>query len=373
MTRVIVNLVSEQTTPNFLFVKEIQQPGDRLLFISSEKFKERIDWIVNALDCKNCETDRIVLPHGVEEEWSQMILLIKEKLSNEHQYIVNLTCGTKYMISAVPKAFDDLNVEFFYIPFPKNIILKINDETIRQIGYRMSIKEYFNCNNTSISDKKDCHQDEKYTNSIFEKFVGGHLDFDVIEKIRIGYRGDQKVNIKDVETKHTDKKPQIPNLSEFLSGISYPLEDSNLLSKKDTVYLTGGWFEEYVYSLIKNKINPQDIQLGVDLPISDNKHVNNRDLDVVFTYENKLFVIECKTGIDKEIILSETVYKAAALKNERLGKLSAYTSIFSLSDENEKFKDIARAMNIVFYDKSFFIDAEKFKSIISDINRKAKG
>jgi hypothetical protein len=281
------------------------------------------------------------------------------------------------MISAVPKAFDDFDAEFFYIPFPKNIILKINDETSRNIKYRMSIKEYFNCNNTSISAKKDCHQDEKYTNSIFKKFVGGHLDFDVIEKIRIGYR-EKKVNIKEVETRieteeDNGKKPQIPNLSKFLSGISFPLEDLNFLSKKDTVYLTGGWFEEYVYSLIKSEIKPQDIQLGIDLPITENKHISKRDLDVVFTYENKLFVIECKTGIDKEKMLNDTVYKAAALKNERLGKLSASTSIFSLSGENEQFKDIAMAMSIVFYDKSFFTDAEKSQSIISDINRKAKG
>jgi hypothetical protein len=372
MARIIVNLVSEQTTPNFLFVKEMKQSGDALLFISSEKFEERIDWIVNALEDTNCTIDRIVLPKGVEEKWLQMIAIIKEKLSKEHQYIVNLTCGTKYMISAVPKAFDGFNAEFFYIPFPKNIILKINDETSIDIKYRMSVKEYFDSNNTSIPKTKPLSQEKEYTSQIFKKFVDGELDFNVIEKIRIGYRG-RRINVKDVETREdTDKKPQINNLSEFLVDISFPFKD-NLLEKNDTVYLTGGWFEEYVYSLITNEIKPQDILLGVELPIAQNRNVNNRDLDVVFTYENKLFVIECKTGIDKESILSETVYKAAALKNERLGKLSAYTSIFSLSGENEQFGDIAKAMNISYYDKSFFADEEKFKLIISDINKKAKG
>lgn len=373
MGRIIVNLVSEQTTPNFLFIKEKQQQGDTLLFISSNRFEQRIDWITQAIGCENCETVKIVLPEGGEEKWSQMIGVIKEKLSKEHQYVVNLTCGTKYMISAVPKAFEGFNAEFFYIPFPKNIILRIGDETGIEIKYRMSVKEYFDCNNTVIPNSKSLSQDEEYTNSVFEQFVGGKLDFDVIEKIRIGYRN-KKVNIKEVETKENAKeKPQINNLSKFLSDISFPIKEDNFLSKNDTVYLTGGWFEEYVYSLIKNNIQPQDILLGVELPITDNKSVSRRDLDIVFTYENKLFVIECKTGIDKELILSETVYKAAALKNERLGKLSASTSIFSLSDENERFKDIAKAMSIIFYDKSFFIDKEKLKSIISDINKKAKG
>lgn len=348
-----------------------------MLFISSNRFEQRIDWITQAIGCENCETVKIVLPEEGEEKWSQMIGVIKKELSKEHQYIVNLTCGTKYMISAVPKAFEGFNAEFFYIPFPKNIILKIGDKTSMEIKYRMSVKEYFDCNNTVIPKSKlFLAQDEEYTTSVFNKFVGGKLDFDVIEKIRIGYRN-KNINIKEVETRdNTDeKKPQIPNLSEFLSDISFPAnkEKDGFLLKSDTVYLTGGWFEEYVYSLIKNKIQPQDILLGVELPITDNKSINNRDLDVVFTYENKLFVIECKTGIDRELLFNETVYKAAALKNERLGKLSAYTSIFSLSDENERFKDIAKAMNITYYDKSFFTDKEKFESILSDINKKAKG
>ena len=49
MSRVIVNIISEQTIPNYLFIKEIFQPGDSLLFIASQKFSERIGWIVQSL------------------------------------------------------------------------------------------------------------------------------------------------------------------------------------------------------------------------------------------------------------------------------------------------------------------------------------
>jgi hypothetical protein len=175
--------------------------------------------------------------------------------------------------------------------------------------------------------------------------------------------------IKETSKEYTP----IPGLKQFLGSIKFPALSVNQLTKYEIQFLTGGWFEEYIFSLIKNKIQPQDIVLGIGLPISDNRAISNRDLDVVFTFENKLFVIECKTGIDKESILNETVYKAAALKNERLGKLSAYTSIFSLSGQNERFKDIAKAMNITYYDRSFFDNEEKFDSIIKDINKKAKG
>ena len=373
MKRTIVNLISEQTTPNFLFVKEMIQIGDELLFISSEKFEERIDWIINALDYTNCTINRIILPDGTEEKWTQMIELIRQHLSKNRKYIVNLTCGTKYMISAVPKAFDDFDTEFYYIPFPKNIILTIGDNTCKQINCRMTVKEYFDCNNTSIPKQKGLTKSEEYTHSFFVKFTKGQVNYDVIEKIRVGYR-EKRITIADIETKKDEeKKPQISELSGFLSEIDFNPQEAGFLSKDETIYLTGGWFEEYTFCLLKRHFPEHDFALGVGLPISSMKGVNNRDLDVVFTCENKLFIIECKTGIDKESILSETVYKAAALKNERLGKLSANTFIFSLAGENEVFKEIAKAMNIAYYDRSFFSDEGKISIIVSNINKKAKG
>jgi len=373
MKRTIVNLVSKETTPNFLFIKEMMQPGDKLLFISSKIFEERIDWIIRALNIAHVEINRIILSSGIEEKWTDMIADIRQTISNDNQYVVNLTCGTKYMISAIPKAFDGFAVTFYYIPFPRNTILTIGDESFRDINYRMSVKEYFDCNNTNIPSQKELLQSEAYTQSFFEKFVNEEVNFEVIEKLRVGYRKTKikHITIEEIETKvDEEKKPQIPELSKFLNQSDFTPKTEGVLSKYEIEYLTGGWFEEYVYSLIVEKIQPQDIALGMGLPISENITVSNRDLDVVFTIENKLFVIECKTGIDKESILSETVYKAAALKNERLGKLSAYTFIFSLSTANEQFKDIAKAMNITYYDRSYFVDKGKIDSIISDINKK---
>lgn len=381
MKRTVVNLISEQTTPNFLFIKEMIQIGDELLFISSEKFKERIDWIIKALGCENCVIDQIILPDGAEEKWAQMIQLIKQNLSKDKKYIVNLTCGTKYMISAVPKAFDGFDAEFYYIPFPKNTILKIGDETCKKINYRMSVKEYFDCNNTSIPNQKELTKSKEYTQIFFQFFLNGTIffDFDVVDKLR-SYREKNMVDIETIEKEGIPKinpksreYPPVSGLMNFLEKIHFPVQTDGKLTKYEIQFLTGGWFEEYVFSLIQEKICPQDILLGVVLPITDNRQVSPRDLDVVFTYENKLFVIECKTGIDKEILFNETVYKAAALKNERLGKLSAYTSIFSLSGAIESFKDIAKAMNIAYYDRSFFDNKEKIGLIISDINKKAKG
>jgi len=64
MSRVIVNIISEQTIPNYLFIKEIFQPGDSLLFIASQKFSERIGWIVQSLGFADI---------SVESDWRNKI------------------------------------------------------------------------------------------------------------------------------------------------------------------------------------------------------------------------------------------------------------------------------------------------------------
>lgn len=373
MKRILVNLVSEQTTPNFLFIKEMLQENDELLFISSEKFKNQIDWILKAVNETDCIINKIILPDGIEEDWTFMISLINQNLFKDNKYIVNLTCGTKYMSSAVQKVFENFNAEFYYIPFPKNIILKFGDKIVKEISYRMSIKEFFDCNNTPIPKHKNITKSEEYTRSFFNLFTNSKVSYDVIEKIRIGYRN-KTVKITDIETKENEeKKPQIPDLSKFLSKIDFTQQEKEYLNKNETEYLTGGWFEEYIFSLIIEKISPQNILLGVELPITENNQISRRDLDIVFTFENKLFVIECKTGIDREYMFNETVYKAAALKNERLGKLSANTLIFSLAGENNNFKEIAKAMNIQYFDRTYFTEEEKESFIFSYINKKAKG
>ena len=107
--------------------------------------------------------------------------------------------------------------------------------------------------------------------------------------------------------------------------------------------MTGGWFEEYIYYKIQRYINPQDIKLGVLIKRTENR--NQNDLDVVFTSGNKLFVIECKTGISGVGMFHETVYKATAIKEAVLG-LSANTFIVSLTPEDTDLKNTAKNMGI---------------------------
>jgi len=374
MKNCIVSLISEQTVPNFLFIKDRIEMQDSLLFISSDKFKNRVEWIKKALGYANCHTDEVLLNDGEEEQWDKIVTAIKKKLSPDIHYKVNLTCGTKYMMLAVHQAFQGYAADFYYIPYPKNTVLEIAKNLSAPLSYRISIEEYLTNYGVKFTEKK-LTQSKDYTESFFNLFVQGRLSdsYKVIDSLR-NYR-DKHIDIQTIETIQSDneKRPQIPGLSSFLSKIKFPLEEQGKLSKKETEYLTGGWFEEYVYHRIENRIHPQDIKLGLTISRPDEldkrKHVN--DLDVVFTYGNKLFVVECKTGILGQAMFNQTVYKAASIKEILLG-LSGNSYIFSLAGEDEKLEPITKTMGINYFHRSFFVNNDKFEKIVEDINKKAK-
>ena len=98
------------------------------------------------------------------------------------------------------------------------------------------------------------------------------------------------------------------------------------LLKDEIVYLTGGWFEEYVfnevYGLAEDRVF-DDAMMGVTIE-SLNKTTN--ELDIAFMKSNVFYHIECKTlGDEKEqkIIRDEVYKKGAILKQLGLGEKRA--------------------------------------------------
>lgn len=391
MTRVLVSIMSDQTIPNYIFIKEMFKIGDELLFISSKKMEHKIDWITSTLNYVNCNISKIILLENEEERWFSMCQNIGNQINDKKEYHVNLTGGTKYMSMAIMQIFEGTKSHFYYIPFPKNNILspKNNDVTI-PINYRVGIKEYMNLHNVKYKNKTVV-ESEEYTDNFFCIFTGNifsdiHKEtinllrlYRTLSKINNSFRESKKIEIELIVKGITNSKnqnfPSIPNLIDFLKIIEFPMINDKVLYESEIQYLTGGWFEEYVHNLIIRNIKPTDIALGVD--IQQNEYTNKNDLDVVFTYGNKLFVIECKTGISKtqergeEVMFKEIAYKASTIKATLLG-LPSNSFICSLSEGKEHFSNVSRKMGILFYDKSYFIIPEKFDFFINEIKNIAK-
>ncbi len=370
---ILVNIIDAgDPLPAYLFLKEHLQEGDKLLFIAAHgdewmaqhisKVAEIDDSIVTIASMANKEDNhkyehicRAIIPH----------------LNKEEHYKVNLAGGTRYLCIAVEKVFELYQAQYFYVKTRENIIVSTiydyslydNDDIAKPIRYRMTLAEYL----TLHGLKHDVNEHKKHTplkspeavHRFFRAYAYGNLtggDFYAINLLRKHYRDMRNdLPIQQLIQKGIGMdNPKIPHLQAMLNRTGFRPAKSKVLTHEEVNYITGGWFEEYIYYLIHDSIHPDEIATGVRIARPNVGNIHNNELDVVFIKNNRLFVVECKSGIASEHLFNEIVYKSCALREALLG-LTSYSYIFALrNDEEGRLKKIARMMNITFCDKEDF-------------------
>ncbi len=373
--KTLVNIISrEHPLAAYLFIKEYYEEGDRLLFIAANEDLDCITPLVNALKVDKGVVQRIVLRRDADKyTYERICRVINSLIDPNTEYYVNLAGGTRYMALSVQHVFSNYKSTFFYIQTRENLIVKTifdnsiydNDDEILPIKYRMTLGEYFSVYGLThdletLGVPVASVQQVQAMFNLFSKRLLRNSDYKVLDVLREKYRGWKYLDIHEVETTLNDKMIPIPNLSQFLEFIHFTPAKQGVLSQEELDYLTGGWFEEYVYYLIKAVVQPDDIAIGVRIDgCTEIRH--NNELDVCFIKNNQLFVIECKSGIHSESMFNEIVYKVCALKEVLLG-MECNSYIFSLKkDPSGDLKKIAKYMGITFCDFDVLTREDKLR------------
>lgn len=304
MAKVLISLVSQQRIPNVLAIMDPYFGDvDEYLFISSDRM-QKADVVKHIIEATGIDQSRsqtlIVKPH----DWQNIrVCLDKANLSNDDRYFINLTGGTKIMPLAVFSFFSDKawNVNYFYFPIAKNVIQQVsqkrpNVET--PISYKVSIRTYLTSYGINL-EKGDFESGSKpiavsrqlldfyllqktspHTKTNFWSIAGG------LRKFR--YRT-EPITICSID-----------GLDLLIQKIKMPLVDNDHISPSEIQYLTGGWFEEWIYQETKEILNLSNEAIGRNLVINwlgkDAQHGRN-ELDIVFIYDNMIHIVECKTGL----------------------------------------------------------------------------
>ena len=111
---------------------------------------------------------------------------------------------------------------------------------------------------------------------------------------------------------------------EMLNKHGFEIKDRLIrkdMKKDEIIYLTGGWFEEFVfnevYDLVQNNIL-DDAMIGVKI---ESPSGTSNDLDIAFVKDNSFYHVECKTlgNEEDQSIVRDEVYKKGAIST-LLGK-----------------------------------------------------
>ena len=386
MAKTLVNIIAEDNPiPAYLFIKEKYEEGDRLMYISAKDTEDDLDALSELFSIPSSQIDEIVLKNDVDElTYEKICRAVLIRLNHDTHYCVNLAGGTRYMALAVQQVFEKFDSVFYYVHLEENVIVQSafddkidnNDDLFFPIQYRMSIAEYLRAheieNNLAQFEHVPIRSEAESVHffNLFTKKMLSEEDFETLELLRLYYRGRKRINIRNTELSANPKRPAVPFLSDFLNDIGFVPEVNGVLNRDELDYLTGGWFEEYTYYLVKKYIKPQDIALNVKISRNGVRH--NNELDVVFTKGNKLFVIECKTGVQTERMFNEIVYKLCAVSEALLG-VSCYSFIFSLKkDDDNMLKRIASNMDISFIDHEILLSPRKLRLAMVGIDLMAK-
>lgn len=364
MSKTIVNIITEDNPiPAYLFIKEMYKEGDKLMYISAKDTEDDLDALSDMFSVPAYNIEEIVLKHNMDEfTYEKICRTVKVYLKEDVNYCVNLAGGTRYMALAVQQVFEDYNATFYYVQVEENMIVKskfddaINndDDYFYPISYRMKIAEYLRAHEINhdlgkyrhVPSYSKAESVKMYNLYVYEEINSEYRD--TLKALRENCRKRSQIRIREVEKSHGKNEPLVPKLSQFLARINFIPRTSGILNRQEIDYLKGGWFEEYVYYLVKRYVKPQDLALGVRIWRRNVRH--NNELDVIFTKGNKLFVIECKTGVGSDSLFNDIVYKACAIKEALLG-VSCCSYIFSLKkDDTNNLKRIAELMDITFLD-----------------------
>lgn len=419
---VLVSLVSEQTVPNYLSFKTFCE-ANAYFFISTQRMEDpvkgnRREWLIKAADIREDQTTMILVNPEIREDVLEKLSRIpwQEQFS---RIIVNITGGTKMMSLATWEFFHPITSEIWYLPINSNDYHLVSDSSVkRTVTYHMSVDEYLACCGISREANQFREKpplfDQETNDALFSQLIDFEQCHRPAELIRLLFRDDDAplknqidkrigagklikmaqatgsqlpvlperksgIDLKDekilaaFQAKMDSHDEAIPEskrakLKEigsfdfifgFFDKIGLPYEVKDLLLKDQVNYVTGGWFEEYTYYLLKRISGQPDshFKLGVVLDSNRDSYFTSNDLDVVMVYNNNLYVIECKSGgMEENELFNKTVYLQAALR--KYFGLSVRSVLMTLSSTSDSQKKKAETLGISLIDRAVILDPQ---------------
>lgn len=397
MRTLLVSLVSDQTVPNVQLIKEFKSRVTDYLFISTETMEKKgcRRWIEKTTQIESLEP--LIVGEYSYDDIQQKLGLFD--FSVYEKIIVNLTGGTKVMTLAAHDFFREEGADIFYVTGSDKKYIKIFPGKKKQVDVlveNLTVKEYLNAYGFDLELNTNKEFESIYTNRMFQLFCTGEIEKHVDE---INY-------LRKFRSKGLKEKDWNERISSFITLIGLIPENENKLNYNEVKFLTGEWFEQFIFNKIKEELNLDDtmIMSGVKLlkEVKDNESnivksllqaetINNikpdNEIDVMFMSGGRFYVIECKTSIidiqeseierngkiekqRKEInILGETIYKSDSIKTKfglfansyifTVTDFHSYISTGTLSEQNNKTQKMQDLINRGTLSKIKIVDRSK--------------
>lgn len=312
---VIFHLFGDQRIPSLLGINQFH--SKKHIFLNSKKFPADImkQFITKA------DFDQISVDPYDPEEVRSTILNITSKMAGNSKVGFNLTGGTKLMYAGALAACRKINATPFYFDSRSHQVVNLNDFTREDTKLIESVETFFMLNGDELFISKPGYWDdiadirnpdrERLTNELWKirsKLTGLYRS---LVKYNDSFQPFQ-LNHKDIFVELSrDRSVKISIGAKF-----FEFQEWEDFAK----YLSGGWFEEYVFMKLQPLIASgliMDMRMGLEVAFKSSSQPGNKavsfeqlklqvrkqtegekyqELDIVFTDGRRLYIVECKSG-----------------------------------------------------------------------------
>ena len=300
---VYVCLISAQATPNLVPLLSMHPVPQTVLLLVTKQMQVQAQYFQKVLHSKNIKNVHFIEltdSYAVDDIRDQVLTLMDEKALLDQKVIVNITGGTKLMSLAAHSVFSEFGVDCFYFS-TENQWMNLQNNTQEQlILKRFKVEDLLQAQGYNIvQDSKWAQKPvnkfeltsqmikSQYSNAISELY--SYLATGKDKKIILSFSNNRFTGFGHLQT--------LLDLFKQHGLISIKGNTITFVDEAALRFAQGTWFEEHIYHVVKGLPGIQDVQQSVQIEsLSNTKSTEGtNELDVVFTYNNHLHVIECKT------------------------------------------------------------------------------
>jgi hypothetical protein len=315
--------VSDQTIPNILGIYHFKPV--RVVFCTTERMEneKRADAIIGALklyglDYSNAHEKVRVDQDCFEDCESKFKNEIALKYKDK-KVIVNLTGGTKIMVLAAYNVFKEIAEQMIYTPIPKNEFITVfpkegNCKSAVPLNLRLSVEAYVTAYGVNVKNQNKIEQlksaalkNKELCRWMIQNYMGIEDILGEFYGWLSGQRDEKKYMLK------ADYIPKKQEEIELLRRLGVDRKSINKTFLKNEIrFLTGDWLSDFCFNEI-SELTVDDCVTGIEL-VSP-KGTNN-EFDVMFTKDNALYIIECKSLKQKHDKDADILYKISSLQHD---------------------------------------------------------
>jgi len=313
MSTFLISIISDQTIPNVLFIKELGKVDYRYIFLTTEAMekKGKSDAVMDTCGLGSVNVTKIVIQDDQTDSIKAVLYKNGFATIPQAHFLINITGGTKLMSLAVYEFFRNHHTTFYYLPIGKNKIQKFGQQFIEEslaLQCRLTLHEYLVAFSLSYEIKENFAFTPDQSDKLFEdyKALGFRFDFFPVEK--------------------ASKMAAFRIMPENIRGV---------------------WFEEFVYHLIRRKYNLKDESIACSVKVFKDMEIgyNDNEFDVMYVKDNELFVVECKVALSGKSAMQKldtSLYKLGAI-NKNFG-LKTTTFLYTLGDLRNRSGQLSEAL-----------------------------